>query len=133
MPWGNVARRHQSQDWRPGSAECLQGTASCLAGPKPGATWGTGKAREAGWSLASQDLKCQAEQPDFILKTEPGEPYWEPSNLEGHPAAGAQGHLGDWYKDYGIGHKGWGESLDVCGCPICSSSFTTLPSPAGRP
>ena len=103
MPWGNVARRHQSQDWRPGSAECLQGTASCLAGPKPGATWGTGKAREAGWSLASQDLKCQAEQPDFILKTEPGEPYWEPSNLEGHPAAGAQGHLGDWYKDYGIG------------------------------
>ena len=51
--------------------------ASCWAGPKLGATWGGvgGKAREAGWNLASQDLKCQAEQPDFILKTENGESY----------------------------------------------------------
>ena len=77
MPWGNVARRHQSQDRRPGSEECLQEMASCWAGPKLGATWGGGggKAREAGWNLASQDLKCQAEQPDFILKTENGESY----------------------------------------------------------
>ena len=58
--------------------------------PSLGPRQGGAKAREVGWSLASQDLRCQAEQPDFILKTEPGDPYWEPSNLEGHPAAGAQ-------------------------------------------
>lgn len=48
--------------------ECLPGN-----GKLPGWTqaWGHvgqggGKAREAGWILASQDLKCQAEQPDFV-------------------------------------------------------------------